>query len=178
VTPWLWGEDWYADVAFQDVASYGALAQLAVVRYQPFSVSPDVASSQVVLTDFVPLLPDRELVVTPAPFGGGVSVWLGGHPGEQSPANRVDAVLEQLWTTGPLPSGQPATVADDGVWVRVATASGGLSNDLALAGGSGTLRVRVREVEMLAGPGQVVPGTKSELAQRVVFTDTVAVPPM
>src|SRR5262249_27886395 len=60
------GDRWYADVEFAVPAaaqSYNPFVQLAVARYQRDSLD-GMQISPVVITDSVPLLPDRHVVVT------------------------------------------------------------------------------------------------------------------
>ena len=171
---WSVGDSWYADVAFDPPGSYCPLAQLAVARYQPDSVS-GLELSATVLTDFVPLLPDRMLTIDLS--GDTVTVTLSGLTQAGPVANRVDAVLE----LGLEPDGSGSlrvlgTSGDNGlVWRATDIVSGAVGEPLTMArpAGAEPLRVRVREVEGIGDHLIITIGSSEELQERTVYTDTV-----
>jgi hypothetical protein len=173
---------WYADIVMApDAVSdfYNPFIQLAVARYQPFSLPNQALElSPPALTDMVALLPDRYLTVTYS--GAAVTVTLTG-AGPQ-PANPVVATLEQasgfnpddqidLVSTGRDTGGVPA-------WVPVAEVTGVLGSalpPLALPTTATTaLRVRVLEHEALQSMSP--PSGPAELGRRTVFVDTLDLP--
>jgi hypothetical protein len=180
--PFLDGDRWWADVHLRALAaaSYAPFVRLAVARYQPSSL-PGLELSRVVPAPMAPLLPDRALTV--ARDGATVTVTLDGLGPVRPQPNRVDTVLE---TTGaPGDAELSAFAASGGVpaWVPVggAVAHGGLGDELRLTvpAGTGRLRVRVREVELVgadAGVAPPPPATDAEMRERAVFVDAVAVP--
>ncbi|MEZ0447204.1 hypothetical protein [Cellulomonas sp. ICMP 17802] len=155
----------FADVVLGPFDSYSPLVQLAVARYQPESL-PGLTISPVVRTDFVPLLPDRTVTVE---VGAELGVTLTGVTPAGPRLNRCDAILE---ATGDAGDG-PLVLGDGGPWHTVATASGAVGTRLTLPNPGGTLRVRVREVEMIGRDTAPSLGTVQELEERVVFADTV-----
>ncbi len=175
-------EDWWAaDVELPGLAaaSYRPFVRLAVARYQRESLA-DLELSDVVRTDLVQLLPERTLTVDTG--GAGLVVRLDGL-GPQGPnENRVDVIAERR--TGATAIDVSALGPADGVdaWTAVEIVSGRLGQSIQMsrpAAAAGTLRVRVREVELLAPAGQppaAQTGSPDELAERVVFTDLVPIP--
>lgn len=174
------GEHWFADVALPSVAaaSYRPFVRLAVARYQRESL-PDLELSAAVRTDLVQLLPERTLTVDPSDPAA-VAVTLAGLGPDGPNRNRVDVVLERA-------DGEPGVEAtsleapDGGIaaWTVVAIGSGGLGETISVPRQGAGERVRIREVELLAPPGQPPApqaGAPGELTERVVFTDVVALP--
>ena len=182
---------WFADFDLAGVPgeTYMPLVRPALARYQRHSL-PGCELSQLVLADFVPLLPDRTLTVRVDAAAGGsttVTVTLAGTGPDGATVNQVNAVIERgganddlVSTAGstapgswyaPQESVQRAVLGEPMVFT-VPVAAGG-----SLAG----YRVRVREFELapfdrnLPDPSVVpeVMGTLDELGWRVVFVDAV-----
>lgn len=174
----LAGDWWAADVDLPGIAaaSYRPFVRLAVARYQRESLA-DLELSGVVLTDLVQVLPERTLTVDTA--GGALAVRLAGLGPEGPNRNRVDVVVERrAAATGvDLAALGPADGVD--AWTAAEVASGGLDDTIQVSrpdAAAGTLRVRVREVELLApagAPPAPRAGSAGELTERVVFTDLV-----
>ncbi len=162
----------YADVAFPDTGSYVPLVQLAVARFQRHSLN-ELEISPVVRTDFVPLLPDRTLTLTRSE--GSIVARLEGMSPSSPRLNRVDSVVEQRVDSPAGGLSGSFTVGEGAAWTVVASASGKVGDDLtvALPSGADSVRVRVREVEMIGRETALAAGTVGELDERVVFTDTV-----
>ncbi|MEO3787596.1 hypothetical protein ABGB12_30080 [Actinocorallia sp. B10E7] len=190
---------WLCDVAFagSGVASFDyTFLQLAVARYQPNSLD-GLFLSDVVKTDMVPLLPGRTLRVTRLPDG--FEVRLTGAVSAAPAVNRVDFLLERCRA----PEGMPADrveLIDLGpesstvpAWVFSHVLSpvpkpAGLSPALKhwtsrffVAPGTGSFRLRVREVELIPNreprPGaHLHSGKPGEITERLVFTDVVSLP--
>lgn len=184
--PVYWGDGgWYADVAMPGAAasSYCPFAQLAITRFQRHSLE-NLSLSSVVLTDMVPLLPDRELTMHTE--GNRVTVALSGLSREGDRPNRVIALVEGC-DTDDAP-GAPVeltslTGASPGfpVWVRVAGASVTRYTNqelppLTLPSGPRRLRVVVREYEDLGEVGDGLVDAPSELTERTVYLDIVHLP--
>ena len=94
------GDRWCADIEISPpagAASYCPFVQLALGRFQPDSLTPEMRLSPVVVSDPVRLMPDRRLVVERA--GNGLRISLEG--AGPTPPNRVAASLE----TCDLPAG-------------------------------------------------------------------------
>ncbi|OXM69587.1 hypothetical protein [Amycolatopsis vastitatis] len=178
-TPVRAGDRWYADVELSrtgQVESYAPFVELVVARYQPQSLR-DLELSTAVVTDKVPVLPDRSLLVRRAE--GGVEVTLSGVM--PSPANRVEAVIEvadgltDLISVGGDDDGVPA-------WRTVTGPVFGEGNvplpvlPVLPLPAAGAVRLRVREVELVDGVGDS-PAPR-ELQERSVFIDTVPIPPI
>jgi hypothetical protein len=136
----------------------------------------------VVRTDFVPLLPDRTLTVTPGQEQVQVLLDGIGPSGPGSESNQVQVAVERRPAAGAGIDGSAADPADPDApgWTTVGEARGVLGDLVTVdAPAPGPLRVRVREQEMLV-PGDQrppLPGAEpepaSELGRRVVFTDVV-----
>jgi hypothetical protein len=178
---WLAGDSWYADVAIDEVAelTYCPFVRLSVARYQEHS-NDGLFLSAPVLTDFVPLLPDRELRidVTSTPGVAQVAVIGKGPQGtmnsdDVSAANRVDVLVE---VGGDGPDGAIVVGGSSpGAWSLAASTSGrqGAMISVPLDGITGKWRIRVREVEEFVGTPAATPGTAGELSERVIFADAV-----
>lgn len=181
--PWFHDDRWYADIGLPGVAasSYCPFVQLAVARYQRDSIQ-GCDLSPVVRPDAFQILPDRTLTVTR--FGDAISVGLEGLGPAGPVENRVDVVLERLppgadvghidltalGSSGGVPAWEPVPGGTQ------PTRLGAAPVQLRVPPGSGALRVRVREVELVGGAQADRTGTPDELIERVVFADTV-VPP-
>jgi hypothetical protein len=173
---------WYADVelVLPDAAPpYNPFVQLALGRFQQHSL-PGLELSMVMVTDKVPVLPDRRVVVERN--GNQLTVTVVG-VGPSNP-NRVDATIEEptgtgvaaedidLVTAGPPVDGVPA-------WMPVAgsTVHGDLGSalpSLTLPRTPGPLRLRLAESESLGGTA--TPVVHPELNRRNVFIDTIDIP--
>lgn len=176
---WSHGDSWYADVLLPGTASYCPMVRPAVARLQEHSI-PGLQLSPVVRTDFVPLLPDRTLTVTPGQQE--VQVLLDGVGPSGPERNQVLATVERQPAAGAGVDGSAADPADPDApgWVTVAEAQGALGDLLTVgAPAPGPLRVRVRERETVApgDPPPPLPGAEpeppSEMGHRAVFTDVV-----
>lgn len=169
---WAFGDSRYADVVLPAGDSYCPLAQLAVARYQPDSLD-GLELSTVVRTDWVPLLPDRTLTVEHV--GSGALVTLDGRVAPRGPTlNRVEVIVEQQTgsagaTTDLVALGDPAGTPS---WTEIQSEPGELGETIPVdVSEPGPLRIRVREVELLG----VDALAETELQDRVVFTDVVAI---
>jgi hypothetical protein len=178
---WSHGDSWYADIALPGTASYCPLVRPAVARLQTHSI-PGLQLSPVVRTDFVPLLPDRTLTVTPGQEQVQVLLDGIGPSGAGSESNQVQVAVERQPAAGAGIDGSAADPADPEApgWTTVGEAHGVLGDLVTVdAPAPGPLRVRVREQEMLVpgDPRPPLPGAEpepaSELGRRVVFTDVV-----
>ncbi|MFI0898486.1 hypothetical protein [Streptomyces sp. NPDC020983] len=176
---WSHGDSWYADIVLPGTASYCPMVRPAVARLQEHSV-PGLQLSPVVRTDFVPLLPDRTLTVTPAQDQ--VQVRLDGIGPSGPEGNQVLVTAERQPAAGAGVDGSAANPADPDAagWTTVGEANGALGDLVTVdAPAPGPLRVRVREREMVVpgDPRPPLPGAEpeppSEMSQRVVFTDVV-----
>jgi hypothetical protein len=173
---------WAADIDLPGVASasYRPFVRLAVARYQPESLV-DLELSTVVRTDLVQLLPERTLTVDTG--GAGLVVTVDGL-GPQGPLeNRVDVVVETRAANSPIDITALGAVDGVGAWVTSDVVPGRLGQRIEVprtaSGSNGTVRLRVREVELLGPAGQPPgsqTGTPEELTERVVFTDLVPIP--
>ncbi|MEV7095367.1 hypothetical protein AB0M80_21245 [Amycolatopsis sp. NPDC051045] len=173
------GDRWYVDIGLTvpaAAASYNPFLELAVVRYQPNSIS-GLELSRVVRTDRVPLLPDRRVVLTRA--GSRVDVTVEGV--SPTPLNRLEVVLEScgagvdpetLDVTVDDPAAQPQVAAWRPVTTVVRGATGTIP-PLTLVATPGRLRVRIRETERLGDPDTVA---SPDLRRRSVFVDTIVLP--
>ena len=194
--PWFGGQSWFIDVALPSVAesSYCPIVQLAVCRYQPNSLLSDQVGAEVdlrlssaVRTEFVSIFPERQLTLSRT--GGELQILLAGLGPLGARTNRVDALLESI----EMPPGVPAGAAEltaftpdpSGVkaWIavlgQVQSGSLGAPIRLSLPASAGSFRVRIREVELIGAADDAaapMPGTSTELNERVVFTDTIQVP--
>jgi hypothetical protein len=174
------GDRWYADIEFAVPAtaqSYNPFVQLAVARYQ--RDSRDEMLSPVVITDKVPLLPDRHVVVTRV--GSQLNISVDGT--SPNPPNRLEAILE---TCGPgitpetldLVVDDPAAEPQVPAWRpvpggRVVRTAAGSIPPLTLTATPGRLRVRIQETENLSGTDT---GSPPDLLRRTVFVDTIILP--
>jgi len=177
------GDRWYADIQLSvptGAQSYNPFVQLAVARYQRDSLdSPDgLQMSTVVITERVPLLPDRHVVVTRV--GDQLNITVDGT--SPNPLNRFEAILETC-DPGIAPESvdlvvdDPATEPQIPAWrpipgrsvVRTDT---GTVPPLTLAPTPGRLRVRLRETENLDGTDTTPP----DLVRRNIFVDTIILP--
>ena len=172
------GDRWYADIALdrQTVGRfYNPFIQLAVGRLQ-LSSRPGLELSRVAVTDTVPVLPDRRVVVQHS--GAQVVVTVGGTG--PNPANNVSATLEQasdaaaeaieLVSTDTATGGVPA-------WVPLSSVSGTLGTalpPLTLPTTAAPMRIRITESEALPRISSTSPQT--DLDQRNVFIDTLDIP--
>jgi hypothetical protein len=80
---------WYSDIQFKQIPSNYAFVKLALMRYQPHSLSMDVRCSRVVSADFAQLYPDRAVSVVRVPgLKRKVRVHIyGGDPSHDGPRN-------------------------------------------------------------------------------------------
>ncbi|MFD8949795.1 hypothetical protein ACFV0B_13165 [Streptomyces xanthophaeus] len=189
---------WSCDVALtraEGTPLHNVLVSLAVARYQPNSLA-GLSLSPVIRTDNVPLLPDRTVRVTR--LADRFIVKLTGSVPQAAAVNKVDMVLERcLAPIGVTPGqvdliGFDPTATDVPAWHQVdlrrpTSRIVGLSrmrewtSEFPPPPGPGTLRVRIREVELIPnGPSQqntlLKSGTPDEIKERIVFTDTVMLP--
>ncbi|MFE3985909.1 hypothetical protein ACFXPR_15625 [Nocardia tengchongensis] len=172
---------WYADVEFTvpvAAASYNPFVRLAVARYQRDSFD-ELQLSPIVVTDTVPLLPDRHVTLTRT--GTQVRIEVDGL--SPNPRNRFEAILESC---GPGITPEDLEVAVDdaatepqlSAWRPVPGGSvvrgaDGSIPPVTLGPTPGRLRLRLRETENLPG----VDATSSpDLVQRNVFVDTIVLP--
>lgn len=177
------GDHWVADIELPSVAaaSYRPFVRLTVARYQRESLA-GLELSEAVKTDFVQLLPDRVLTVEASDSDGRYVVTLEGAGPAGPNRNRVDVVVERCAPRTELDV--TALAPPDGLsaWTAVAQFSGSLGEPITFQRPTGPLtelRLRVREVELLAPPGAPPPsraGTAAELSERVVCADIVALP--
>ena len=165
---------WYSDLEIDAGTSYFPFVRLALARYQPNSV-PDAHLSRVVRADFVQLAPDRSvvitrprstsrnIVVTVAGIGYGKAATTAGSSVmevvvERKRANTDLATAQELgWEEVPGPAAvltASAGPGDSTVWSGPVTLP---------AGSAGSLRVIVREVELIGG------------ARRPVYADAIVI---
>jgi hypothetical protein len=179
----------FADIEITNVADhlYCPLVQLVVARYQRGTLEGLPLLSPVVKTDFVPLLPDRKLVIERVAAGLQITLEGLGPASNVGRRNRVDAHLERLEapTDVPLDAVDLAALGPDAsglpAWTRVAGAAvtGGLGSPLpilAIPAGPGRFRLVVKEVErfFVDDFGTIVePPPGGDLTERIVFTDIV-----
>jgi hypothetical protein len=183
--PWFHVDRWYADIGLPGVAasSYCPFVRLALARYQSASIDRHHLSP-VVHSDLTQVLPDRELIVTAS--GVAVAVRLTGTESQSMPRNRVDIVVESSQPGTPRAAGDDGTVAldadpDPGAWRPVPgtarqTTLGAAPVSVPVPSAPGLLRLRIREVEQIGAAPAAQLGSPAELAERVVFTDTVPLP--
>lgn len=170
---------WHADIVMPGAAqgSYAPFVRLALARYQHNSGS-GMELSPAVLTDFVPLPPDRILTIVPS--GDGIDVTLeGGAPTGPRPNQLVVVVKE----TGRSTQATDVTSLrpDIALWTRTAgaVAIGQLAQAVHLAlpamPQGKSRRLVVREVEAIDLPFEhpIDDRFLSELHQRTVFLDIV-----
>jgi hypothetical protein len=175
------GDRWYAEIEFAvppAARSYNPFVQLAVARYQRNSLD-EMQISPVVITDRVPLLPDRHVIVTRV--GSQLKISVEGT--SPNPLNWLEAILEtcdrdmapeaidfvveaagaepQVPAWRPVPGGSVVRTADGSI------------PPLTLVRAPGRLRVRLRETENLGGSDASSP---SDLLRRNVFVDTIILP--
>ncbi len=176
------GDRWYADIEFAVPAVggfYNPFVQLAVARYQKDSIpGQGLELSPIVTTGKIPLLPDRQVLLSRA--GNQVTVTVTGT--SPDPPNTLVAILE---TCGPgidpesldLIVDDPTVDDDVPAWrpvpdAAVARTAAGTIPPLTLIPTQGRLRVRLRETENIPGGGTDAP----DLTQRNVFVDTIVIP--
>jgi len=172
------GDRWVADIVIApppNQSSYNSFVELALVRYQPSSLQR-LHISPVVITDKVPLLPDRRVVVERN--GNQVAVTVTGLGPTQG--NSVEAVLEQAPSGGVVTDLVSTGLAAAGAaaWSPGTRASGQLGSALSLTlppATSSPLRLRITESEKALGAAPN-PSPVDELARRTVFVDTIALP--
>lgn len=168
---------WHADIAVPAAAAgYAPFIRLALARYQPGSLQ-GLELSPSVLTDFLPLAPDRTLTIVPS--GDGVDVTLEGVTPVGPQSNELIIVAEEasLSADSDLTSLQSSAA----LWTRIggAVAVGSLGQPvhlpLAAAPEGRSRRLVVREVEQIDLPfGHPIDDLfLSELHQRTVFLDVV-----
>ncbi|WP_181697128.1 hypothetical protein [Nocardia sp. GTS18] len=176
------GDRWFADVEIavpQEHQSYHPFIRLAVARYQRHSLD-GMSLSPVVVTDTVPLLPDRHVVVDRS--GNELRVGVAGT--SPNPLNRLELRLESC-PAGLTPEAVDLVVDDPAdqqglaVWRPVGSSveraeDGGIAA-LMLPPTADHLRLRLWETENLVGPEAAeVP---AELRMRTVFVATMMIPP-
>lgn len=175
---------WFADIEIPGAAaaSYCPFVRLALARFQRESLD-GLSLSTVAQTDMVPVMPDRMLDVHRD--ADGLHVTLSGRSREGERPNRVTATLErcaQGTVTESVELASLTTVAPDfPVWTRVpnAVVSGSTNESLpplALPETDDPMRVLIREVEDIDGPGNVQLNTAEELTERPVYLDIVSLP--
>lgn len=170
---------WHADIVMPGAAqgSYAPFVRLALARYQHNSGS-GMELSPAVLTDFVPLPPDRILTIVPS--GDGIDVTLEGVAPTGPRPNQLVVVVEE---TGRSTRATDVTSlrSDMALWTRTAgaVAIGQLAQAVhlplpAMPQGK-SRRLLVREVEAIDLPFEhpIDDRFLSELHQRTVFLDIV-----
>jgi len=191
--PFFDTDRWFVDVAMPTIANatYCPFGELALARYQPDSLHDNVIDlrlSTVVRSEMVQLFPDRTLTVQQS--GDTLTVKLQGlGPGGPRP-NRVEVIIEQLRAPAGISADAIELIAfgaqddDPPAWIALAGSidRGDLGSDIVVqlpTSDSAPARLRVREVElMIESSDTPAPetGTGAELTERVVFTDTIALP--
>ena len=176
---------WWADVEIplpETEESYSPFVRLAVARYQPESVK-EYELSRTVITDFVPLMPDRTLIVERS--GDDLTLQLNGIGPDGPRPNKVIAMVETCFPPEEaLEPTSDVTSADEtlaGLWHRdgqvVTAALNAPLPSLNVRHNTGLLRVVVREIEDIESP--VPPAQEGTLAadlqQRTVFLDVVPI---
>ena len=189
---------WYCDVQLDAGAAYTPMVQLALARYQPYSVS-GVEISPVVLTDYVQLLPQRTSSFHVPEDRGTVVVSLAGPVGIPATAPhgfstaaqagatrrvqawvellRPDAVSDLEWQRW-----GPAVDLDVtypwAKWFVSDTVSASWMGSVPLPpAGSGRVRVQLVEFELHpSDDGEPSVPSASSVAARPVFADTVELP--
>lgn len=174
---------WYADIAISGAAvrdSYMPFVRLALARYQPDSLD-DLKLSTILMTELVPLLPERRLTVER--HGATVLVTLTG-PGP-NPPNRFEVSVETRAQTAGAHGADSDLIGigpeDDRIaaWRALAqtptTATIGATATVALPAPGRRARLRVRELEAFDASGS--PADLSELVQRSVYIDALDIPP-
>lgn len=164
----------------RSVAAYQPFAYLALARYQPQSLD-GLELSEIVVTEPVPLLPERRIEIERV--SPGISVRVVGIGPER--ANRLHIGLER-WD-GPGREPDLIALGDAGVvpaWIPMPefSAEGDATAPplyVGLPATSASIRVRIRETEHIPAVGVataidgVIPG---ELRERTVLLDHVAIP--
>lgn len=141
---------WYADVVLP-VATYAPLVRLALARYQPESI-PGRHLSTLTYTDWVPLLPDRTLVVNRQ--AGHLTVTLSGDDPGPDHEPLITVAVEQR-PAGSEYEFTSVEANEPSAWSRVTAMFGRLNQAIALdlpAGGDQALRLVVMEAERHGGP--------------------------
>jgi hypothetical protein len=169
---------WYADIAMKPASSYFPFVKLALVRYQPNSLS-GIEVSRVVQADFIQVAPDRSVQLTfPSPTAVQVVVSGPGYLGTTDPGtpDTVQAYVQEatvktadadlVWTTLLSPAGgTPLAVTsqtdDQTVWVG--------NVNLPSARGTAKYRILVAEYEQHA---VVMTGN---LPSRVTYLDAIEI---
>ena len=179
------GDRWYADIEFSGVPGrfYNPLIQLAVARYQSDTIEELSPLSPVVITDRVPLLPDRRVTVTRS--GNEITIAVAGT--SPQPLNHLEVILESgapelLTEKLDLAVEDPAAEPLLPVWRPVPgakvtrNAANGTIPKLTLPAAPGRrLRLRLRETEDRLG--EAVGTSPADLRRRNVFVDTIVLPP-
>jgi hypothetical protein len=130
--------------------------------------------SAVVHTDWVPLLPDRTLVLNMSERNQGrITATLSGTIVQGPTANRIDVIVEQ----NPNPSVITDLVSRDhnttDAWQIIAEFNGTIDEAIAVDSIplDGAIRLRAREVETISSGGT---SNEPELAERTVYTDIIS----
>lgn len=166
----------YCDVELAPGGAYWPFVRLALARYQPSSV-PTVELSDVVLTDFVQLAPDRVVQVVQGPARQ-LQVTLGG-PTHVSPSGPLAPPGRSGTTVRVALQQRIEGATDEAGWIA-ADGLGSISEEpepgllwkgrVEIAGGlpSGNVRLLIQEFERYdaAGAGDPTP-------ERVVFAETI-----
>ncbi|MFD3704427.1 hypothetical protein ACFWUP_14900 [Nocardia sp. NPDC058658] len=174
------GDRWFADVEIavpQDDRSYNPFVRLVVARCQRHSLD-GMSLSPLVVTESVPLLPDRHVVVERA--GAELRVTVAGT--SPNPLNRLTVLLESCPEqhtpdTVEVVIADPAASPELAAWRPVHTVertADGQIPPLPLPGESGHLRLRLRESENI--PGSTAADLPDDLCLRNVFVATIVLP--
>ncbi|KAF0846827.1 hypothetical protein [Nocardia caishijiensis] len=172
---------WFADVQLavpREQQSYHPFVRLAVARFQRHSLD-GMYLSPIVITDAVPLLPHRNVVVERS--GDQLRVAVGGT--SPNPLNRLELRLESC-PAGSVPESVDLVVDDPAeqqglpVWRPVGAvverAEDGAVAPLTMPPTADHLRLRLCETEKLTG--QQAPDLPAELRLRTVFVATIVLP--
>ncbi len=165
---------WYCDIDLAPGSAYTPFIRLALARFQEHSIT-GVELSQIVLLDYIQLMPDR--VATVVRNGNQASVSVSGRSyfggGESVPANSVVEVTLETRRSG-MESGEEAVG-----WVPVAqpleldsntgfTGSTTWTGGITVPSGGGRYRIALREYEQFA------PSAGTSLDRRIVYADAIA----
>jgi hypothetical protein len=162
---------WYADVVVFAGASYWPFIRLALVRYQPNSLS-GVEVSHVVQADFAQLAPDRSATLT-FPTTTSVKVTVSGAGYSTNAYDQIPAMTAVAETVQPGVSDPELQWVQTGAGVSLtATTSGGVTTwtgvvNLPAARGSQPMRILVAESEQYP---QLESGDATE---RVTYFDAI-----